>query len=116
LSAVFRMKLLGSGSVEILRQKESRGKCPLVVAADTGLTSGDGVTHAMIGGRQNGNCTVEDACGVCKPRLNKLESVFGAEKQRARCAVQPGSENSLYNDQQQKRRQPHVYIDHALPC
>jgi hypothetical protein len=110
------MKLLGSGSVEILRQKESRGKCPLVVAADTGLTSGDGVTHAMIGGRQNGNCAVEDAGGVCEPKLKRQDNVFGAEEQRAKCAVQSGSENSLYDNQQQRRRQPHVYIDHALPC
>lgn len=42
-----------SGRVERLRQKESRGKWPpalaLVVAADTGLTSGEGVMPAMIG-------------------------------------------------------------------
>jgi hypothetical protein len=43
-------KLPASGKVERLRQNESRGNCPLVVAADTGLTSGDGVTAAMIGG------------------------------------------------------------------
>mgnify|MGYP004500592927 CR=1 FL=1 len=44
------MKLLASGRVERLRQKESRGKRPLVVAADTGLMSGEGVNPAMIGG------------------------------------------------------------------
>ena len=49
LRADLRRKLLASGKVERLRQKESRGKAPLVVAADTGLTSGDGVTQAMIG-------------------------------------------------------------------
>jgi hypothetical protein len=47
------MKLLVSGRVERLRQKESRGKRPLVVAADTGLMSGEGVSLAMIGGPQN---------------------------------------------------------------
>lgn len=44
------MKLLASGRVERLRQKESRGNRPLVVAADTGLMSGEGVSPAMIGG------------------------------------------------------------------
>lgn len=44
-------KLLASGRVERLRQKASRGKPPLVVAADTGLISGEGVIAAMIGGR-----------------------------------------------------------------
>lgn len=44
------MKLLASGIVERLRQKESCGKRPLVVAADTGLMSGEGVSPAMIGG------------------------------------------------------------------
>ena len=44
-------RLLGSGKAERLRQKASRGKPPLVVAADTGLTSGEGVIPAMIGGR-----------------------------------------------------------------
>lgn len=44
------MKPLASGRVERLRQKESRGKRPLVVAADTGLMSGEGVSPAMIGG------------------------------------------------------------------
>lgn len=44
------MKLPASGNVERLRQKVSRGKRPLVVAADTGLMSGEGVSPAMIGG------------------------------------------------------------------
>lgn len=44
------MKLLASGRAERLRQKESRGNRPLVVAADTGLMSGEGVSPAMIGG------------------------------------------------------------------
>jgi len=70
------MKLPASGRVEILRQNESRGKCPLVVAADTGLTSGDGVTHAMIGGRENGNCTSKDACGVCDQDVEEDKSAF----------------------------------------
>lgn len=46
-----RTKLLASGRVERLREKASRGKPPLVVAADTGLTSGEGVMAVMIGGR-----------------------------------------------------------------
>jgi hypothetical protein len=53
LSADLRTKLPVSGKVERLRQKESRGNWPLVVAADTGLTSGasgEGVIPAMIGG------------------------------------------------------------------
>lgn len=54
LSADLRTKLPASGRVERLRQKESRGNCPLVVAADTGLTSGEGVIAAMIGGRMGG--------------------------------------------------------------
>lgn len=49
-NADLSMKLLASGRVERLRQKESRGKRPLVVAADTGLMSGEGVSPAMIGG------------------------------------------------------------------
>ena len=44
------MKLLDSGKVERLRQKESCGKRSLVVAADTGLMSGEGVRAFMIGG------------------------------------------------------------------
>jgi len=54
LRADLRIKLPASGKVERLRQKESeRGNCkPLVVAADTGLTSGEGVIADMIGGRQ----------------------------------------------------------------
>ncbi len=44
------MNPLASGKVERLRQNESRGKRPLVVAADTGLISGEGVRPAMIGG------------------------------------------------------------------
>lgn len=50
-SADLSMKLLASGRVERFRQKESRGNRPLVVAADTGLMSGEGVSPAMIGGR-----------------------------------------------------------------
>ena len=51
LRADLRTKLFVSGKVERLRQKASRGNLPLVVAADTGLTSGEGVIPAMIGGR-----------------------------------------------------------------
>jgi hypothetical protein len=54
LSADFSMKLPASGRLDRLRQKESRGKWPLVVAADTGLTFGDGVMPAMIGARIDG--------------------------------------------------------------
>jgi hypothetical protein len=50
LSADLRTKLPVSGKVERLRQKESRGNWPLVVAADTGLMSGEGVIPAIIGG------------------------------------------------------------------
>lgn len=53
LRADLSIKLLVSGRVERLRQKASRGKPPLVVAADTGLTSGEGVIPAMIGGRED---------------------------------------------------------------
>lgn len=54
LKADLRIKLPASGKFARLREKESRGKCPLDVAADTGLTSGDGVMPAMIGGRMDG--------------------------------------------------------------
>lgn len=54
------MKLLESGSAERLRQNESCGKSPLVVAADTGLMSGEGVSPAMIGGSRN--TTAEAGC------------------------------------------------------
>jgi hypothetical protein len=50
--ADLRTKLPASGRVDRLRQKESRGNWPLVVAADTGLTSGEGVMAVMIGGRR----------------------------------------------------------------
>lgn len=42
-----------SGRVERLRQKESLGNWPFVVAADTGLKSGEGVMADMIGGRSS---------------------------------------------------------------
>ena len=58
--------------MERLRQKESRGNCPLVVAADTGLTSGEGVMPAMIGGRadkgQGKLHSTSAACAVVQPR------------------------------------------------
>jgi hypothetical protein len=53
--ADLRTKLFASGKVERLRQKASRGKPPLVVAADTGLMSGEGVILAMIGGGRPGD-------------------------------------------------------------
>jgi hypothetical protein len=65
-------KLPVSGKVERLRQKESRGNCPLVVAADTGLTSGEGVIPAMIGGQTDssqGTLHSNSAAGaVVQPR------------------------------------------------
>lgn len=69
LRADLRTKLLVSGSVERFRQKESRGNWPLVVAADTGLTSGEGVIAAMIGGRTGGDggWLHSERCGV-QPR------------------------------------------------
>lgn len=68
LSADLRTKLPASGKVERLRQKESPGNCPLVVAVDTGLTSGEGVIPAMIGGRLDsgqGKLHSLELCGVC---------------------------------------------------
>lgn len=66
------IKLPASGKVERLRQKESRGNCPLVVAADTGLTSGEGVIPAMIGGQiDSSQGTLHSnfaACAVVQPR------------------------------------------------
>jgi hypothetical protein len=55
LRADLRIKLFASGKVERLRQKASRGNPPLLVAADTGLMSGEGVIAAMIGGRRPGH-------------------------------------------------------------
>jgi hypothetical protein len=71
LSADLSTKLPASGRVERLRQKESRGN-PLVVAADTGLTSGEGVIPAMIGGQIDcSQGTLHSnfaACAVVQPR------------------------------------------------
>jgi hypothetical protein len=72
LRADLRIKLPASGRVERLRQNESRGNCPLAVAADTGLTSGEGVILAMIGGRMDGGQgrlhSSSAACAVVQPR------------------------------------------------
>jgi len=64
--ADLRIKLLASGKVERLRQKASWGKPPLVVADDTGLTSGEGVMPAMIGRRSGGGRgdAAHNSCGV----------------------------------------------------
>lgn len=80
-SVDLRTKLL-SGKVERLRLNESRGKCPLVVAADTGLTSGEGVTPAMIGGRAGGG----------RGRLHKaLRRAATRFTRRLRCKRRQGS-------------------------
>ena len=85
LSADFRTKLPASGKVERLRQKESRGNCPVVVAADTGLTSGEGVIPAMIGGRLDNNQGKlhldSAACAVVQPRISTQRAVcYGGTK------------------------------------
>jgi hypothetical protein len=72
LSADLSTKLPASGRLDRLRQKESRGNWPLVVAADTGLTSGDGVMPAMIGARVGGGQgrlhSTFAACADVQPR------------------------------------------------
>jgi hypothetical protein len=86
LSADLRTKLPESGRVERLRQKESRGNCPLVVAADTGLTSG--VMSAMIGARLDGSQdklhSNAAACAVVQPRYR--HNVRGVRAAR-RCEI-----------------------------
>ena len=83
VSADLRRKLFVSGRVERLRQKASRGKPPLVVAADTGLTSGEGVIPAMIGGRLDGGrgarCTM-----VLRVQPRYRDNVLDAEGGRHR--------------------------------
>src|ERR1700743_1745698 len=80
-SVLLRTKLLESGSGERLRQKESRGNWPLVVAAETGLTAGVGVTASISGvtggsgsqGRSGENVGglsggVNSSLGICRLR------------------------------------------------
>lgn len=74
--------------MERLRQNESRGNCPLVVAADTGLTSGEGVMPAMIGGRaDNGQGKLHStsaACAVVQPRYNRGSGIQRRQEMRYR--------------------------------